>query len=72
MFDWQYVHQTRAATTGIVKPIGVPRLSLAKDSFRWRAATAFNSLPEELRNCVSIQLFKTKLKSWIKENVNQY
>ena len=71
MFDWQYVHQTRAATSGIVKPIGVPRLSLTKDSFRWRAAAAFNSLPEELRNCVSIQLFKTKLKSWIKENVNQ-
>ena len=71
MFDWTYSRQTRSATSGLVKPIGTARLSLSKDSFRWRAATTFNSLPDEVRNCATISLFKSKLRQWIRDNVEQ-
>ena len=69
MFNWNYSHQTRAATSGIIKPIGTAHLSLAQNSFRWRAAVAFNSLPEHLRSSQSIEVFKSKLRLWVKENV---
>ena len=70
MFDWTYVHRTRAAASGIVKPIGIPKLCLTKESFRWRASSDFNNLPENIRNCESIGVFKLKLKAWVQENVD--
>ena len=42
MFDWTYS----------------ARLSLSKDSFRWR-------------NCATIGLFKSKLRQWIRDNIKQ-
>ena len=34
MMNWEYRYATRQATRIEVKPIGIPRLQIAKDSFR--------------------------------------
>ena len=44
-------------------------LSLAKRSFCFRGAEEWNQLPEAVRSCGKIGVFKAKLKSWILENI---
>ena len=46
-----------------------PRLSLIESSWRWRAAKHWAELPRELKSITKLSLFKSKLKSWVKENV---
>ena len=31
LFDWEYGRATRAAAAGLIKPVGLPRLALARD-----------------------------------------
>ena len=69
MYDWHYNYRTRAAAAGLVKPVGTARLTLAKDSFRWRAANNFNRIPVNITETNSLDSFKNKLKTWIRENV---
>ena len=47
-------------------------LSLAKNSYCFRAAAQWNSLPEEIRNSQRISQFKSKLRLWIHKNVPQF
>ena len=42
-------------------------LTLAKNSFCFRASTQWNSLPEHIRTCQIISKFKSQLKIWIFE-----
>ena len=69
MFDWNYNYETRQATTGIVKPKGVPRLEVTRNSFRFRGALQFNRLPAAIIGCDKEETFKTLVKAWIKDNV---
>ena len=61
---------TRQATSSKIKPEGIPRLEIAKTSFRWRAAGFFNSLPNSITSEASLEMFKSRAKVWIKENVS--
>ena len=47
-------------------------LTLAKDSYCYRGAAQWNSLPEYIRKTKKIGLFKSQLKKWIKLNVAQF
>ena len=46
-----------------------PRLSLIESSWRWRAAKLWTGLPSELKSIAKLSVFKSKLKLWVKENV---
>ena len=69
MFNWDYNYETRQAEAGVVKPRGVPRLDVSKQSFRYRAAEMYNKVPRELTNYDSVNMFKTAVKSWIIHNI---
>ena len=47
-------------------------LTLAKNSYCFRASSQWNSLPEHIRNCKKISLFKSQLRKWILGNVPQF
>ena len=47
-------------------------LSLAKNSYCFRAAAQWNSLPEDIRNSCKIGQFKSRLRLWIHQNVPQF
>ena len=53
----------------MVKSLGVPRLDVSKQSFRYRAAEMYNKVPVELTNYDSVNMFKTAVKSWIVQNI---
>ena len=44
-------------------------LTLSRGAFLYRAATLFNKLPQDIREDMSMQSFKKKIKNWIKLNV---
>ena len=69
--SWSYQHRTRQADSGLIKMMGKPRLDLTKNSFKWRAASQFNQLPQEIRKSENILDFKSKTKTgtWIKSNI---
>ena len=45
-------------------------LSLCRGAYLYRGATMFNKLPMDLRNNMEPDLFKTAVKSWIKNNIS--
>ena len=47
-------------------------LTLAKNSYCFCASSQWNSLPEHIRNCKKISLFKSQLRKWILGNVPQF
>ena len=47
-------------------------LTLAKNSYCYRGASQWNSLPENIRTMKKIGHFKSLLKKWIKQNVGQF
>ena len=69
MFSWSYQYTTRQAESGLIKLKGRPRLDITRNSFRWRAAEQFNSLPEIIRNSTRIFTFKKEAKKWISQNI---
>ena len=48
------------------------RLSLAKNSYCFRAAAQWNCLPERIRNIIRISPFKVQLRSWVHQNISQF
>ena len=42
---------------------------LVQNSFLFRAAESFNQIPDNIRLCRTLPLFKKKLKQWIKLNI---
>ena len=48
------------------------KLVLAKNSFCYRGASNWNSLPTYIRNATKIGEFKRKLKKWIMENIARF
>ena len=69
MFNWSYKYNTRQADRGQIRLEGRPKLELANQGFKWRAARQFNQLPVDILNSKSINVFKNRVKPWIKENV---
>ena len=47
-------------------------LTLAKNSYCYRGASQWNSLPDNIRKTKKIGLFKSQLKKWITINVAQF
>ena len=47
-------------------------LTLAKNSYCFRASTQWNTLPENIRTCQKISQFKSQVKKWILGNVPQF
>ena len=47
-------------------------LTLAKNSYCFRASSQWNSLPATIRNSGKISQFKTQLRKWILGNVPQF
>ena len=70
-FNMNYPYDTRQATGGCIR-YGEDfhsRRSLSHDSFRYRAAKDYNSIPVQIRNCRSMATFKSKLRKWVGCNI---
>ena len=67
----QFPYNTRLAQTDSVRmgPSFQSKLDLTKKSSMNRATISYNYLPKELRAVSKIETFKTKLKQWVKENI---
>ena len=48
--------------------IATCRLEIARDSWRWRAPTIYNTLPTDYRSETSLAIFKSKVKVWAREH----
>ena len=69
MFSNKYNCDTRHARRALLRPTRDCDLDLSEDSFRWRAAKAFNALPWSLRHSNSMKIFKIEAKKWVKQNI---
>ena len=52
-----------------LSPDSQAQAELARNSFKYRTTKEWNVLPLELRNTPKLDMFKIKLKQWIKENI---
>ena len=68
MFSAKYSYKTKQARSDIIKHNRDLNLGLTGDSFRWRAAKAYNELPLEVRNLETVEGFKKAVKKWIHDN----
>ena len=68
--NWSYPYTTRQAANDLIRVGARPRLEVVKDSFRWRAASAFNQIPMDIRTCNKVESFKKKVKPWIMWNIS--
>ena len=66
-----FPYRTRQATTGAIRfsEEFFSRKALNHSSFRYRATVEYNRIPGRIRETSTMQVFKTKLKSWIKANI---
>ena len=66
-----FPYRTRQATTGAIRfsEEFFSRKALNHSSFRYRATVEYNRIPGVIRETGSMQVFKIKLKSWIKANI---
>ena len=64
-------YETRGAKKNIVERTSVEasRLNIASTSYRWRGHQQHTSLPESLKEERDINIFKNRLKSWIRNNI---
>ena len=69
MFSTKYNCDTRHARRGLLRTTRDCELELSEDSFRWRAARAFNELPLQVRNSSSMKTFKIEVKKWVRANI---
>ena len=45
------------------------RLSLTQSSWRWRTTELWKGLPEEMKKIQELKVFKSKLRNWVKDNI---
>ena len=64
-----YASVTRSAAEGTLR-VPVVVTSLASKSFMVRSVVMWNSVPPDIRSIQKLQQFKSKLKKWIKANVD--
>ena len=65
----KFSYETRFAATGAINEGNILKSELHLNSFVPRASRSWNRLPCSLRQVPKITTFKTKLKSWIKDNI---
>ena len=67
-----YPCDTRQARGSTIRqgPSYQTKLGLAKDSFRWRGASWYETIPVAIRNENKLPLFKKKLNTWVKANIS--
>ena len=70
MFTTPFGYKTREAASGRIRHIRGPELDIAQESFRWRSADFFNSLPAHIRDSSTLEMFKKNAKDWIKRNID--
>ena len=68
MFSAKYKYKTKHALSGSIKHTRNVRLDITESSFRWRAAMAYDELPQGTKNLKTLKEFKTAAKKWIKNN----
>ena len=70
--DGRYPRNTRQASVSTIRmgPTFQTRLTLTKDSFRWRGAAWHEVLAREIREEMKIGKFKKKLDTWVKTNIS--
>ena len=70
-FTSPFPYNTRQATGGFIRYSEEFRTkkSLPNNSFRYRAARDYNSIPSEIRTSRTMASFKTKLKKWVASNI---
>ena len=66
-----FPYNTRLATSGSIRmgPSFKTRLNITERSFVNRATAHYNSIPDEIRQCPTLETFKRKLKAWIQANI---
>ena len=66
-----FPYMTRQATTGAIRYDEGFSCRRARNhtSFRYRATREYNRIPGEIRKATSLNIFKTRLKAWIKTNI---
>ena len=71
-FSMEYSYKTRQQTTGCIRLNQTFRCNgdLPKNSFRYRGATTYNSIPDDIRTSLTMATFKSKLKKWVKTNIS--
>ena len=69
--DGAYGFDTRQARNSSIRlgPSFQTKLTLCKNSFRWRGAAWYEALPQDIRGEPKIGKFKNKVNSWIKNNI---
>ena len=60
----------RLAAAGSLVQGRRPRLQLIESSWRWRTAQYWDKIPRDIRETRQVNVFKTKLKEWVKGNVS--
>ena len=70
-FSSVYPYSTRQADGGCIR-LGLEftsKKSICHDSYRYRAASNYNSIPSEIRLSRNVGIFKHKLKKWVISNI---
>ena len=71
MMSTSHPRYTRKAAGGEIR-LGEnfgSKQGLVRDSFRYRAAINYNSIPASIRTAKTLPTFKTKLKQWVTTNI---
>ena len=68
----KYPYNTRQQVSGILRrlPDSEAKLDLTERSWCWRASRTYQDLPISIRKESKLRLFKNKLRTWVKENVD--
>ena len=69
--DGSYAYRTRQTSTISIRQSQSfkTKLTLCKDSFRWRGTAWYENLPWDIRGQQKLGIFKKKLNIWVKDNV---
>ena len=62
-------YNTRLISENCIRPPNSLRTATAEHSFINREIASWNSLPSDIRTEKSLKIFKTKLKSWVKDSI---
>ena len=65
----QFSHNTRNAKNNKIKQSQIPKSDIALSSFVNRSIVSWNNLPNDITNLTEINLFKRKLKNWVRLNI---
>ena len=67
-----YNYDTRQQASGALRQLKSveARLDLSERSWCWRASRAYYTIPASIKNESKLRIFKSELKTWVKENID--